>query len=148
MRNTSAFWFTPLVLLAAAFAALAASAGEATGPSNASGPFQPTWESLTKCQCPDWFPDAKFGIWAHRGPQCVPMMGDWYARHMYVQGASRSQYEHHMKTYGHPSKFAGCKPVFRSEFPVFSRRARPVVIRVQVLELIAWGSHFQPVRRS
>src|SRR5674476_922358 len=29
----------------------------------ASGPFQPTWESLTsQYQTPDWFRDAKFGI--------------------------------------------------------------------------------------
>jgi alpha-L-fucosidase len=44
----------------------------------AAGPFQPTMESLTRYQCPDWFRDAKFGIWAHWGPQAVPMMGDWF----------------------------------------------------------------------
>ena len=43
----------------------------------ANGPFQPTMESLTRYQCPDWFRDAKFGIWAHWGPPAVPMMGDW-----------------------------------------------------------------------
>ena len=44
----------------------------------ANGPFQPTMESLTRYQCPDWFRDAKFGIWTHWGPQAVPMMGDWF----------------------------------------------------------------------
>jgi alpha-L-fucosidase len=44
----------------------------------AEGPFQPTMESLTHYQCPGWFRDAKFGIWAHWGPQAVPMMGDWF----------------------------------------------------------------------
>ena len=34
----------------------------------APGPFQPTMESLTNYTCPDWFRDAKFGIWAHWGP--------------------------------------------------------------------------------
>ena len=54
-------------------------------------------------RCPDWFRDAKFGIWAHRSPQCVPEQGDWYARNMYIQGSA--QYEHHVKNYGHPSQF-------------------------------------------
>jgi hypothetical protein len=44
----------------------------------AAGPFQPTMASLTNYHCPDWFRDAKFGIWAHWGPQAVPMDGDWY----------------------------------------------------------------------
>lgn len=67
------------------------------------GPFQPTWESLRQFQCPDWFRDAKFGIWSHWGPQAVPMAGDWYARHMYVEG--HTQYRYHLRKYGHPSKF-------------------------------------------
>lgn len=68
----------------------------------ASGPFSPTWESLKKYKTPDWFRDAKFGIWAHWTAQCVPEAGDWYARQMYLQG--HPQYEHHLKHYGHPSK--------------------------------------------
>jgi alpha-L-fucosidase len=64
--------------------------------------FEPTWDSLKQYRCPDWFRDAKFGIWAHWGPQCAPMVGDWYARQMYLQG--HPQYEHHVRTYGHPSK--------------------------------------------
>ena len=52
---------------------------------------------------PEWFRDAKFGIWAHWSAQCVPEQGDWYARRMYTQGDSA--YDHHVKTYGHPSKF-------------------------------------------
>ena len=67
------------------------------------GPFQPDWDSLAKnYQCPDWFRDAKFGIWAHWTAQCVPEQGDWYARQMYIQG--HRHYEHHLKTYGHPTK--------------------------------------------
>jgi alpha-L-fucosidase len=67
------------------------------------GPFEPTWESLRQYQPPDWFRDAKFGIWSHWGPQSVPMYGDWYARHMYVEGSD--QYRYHIRKYGHPSKF-------------------------------------------
>jgi alpha-L-fucosidase len=70
----------------------------------ARGPFQPTWESLVQnYRVPEWFRDAKFGIWAHWSAQCVPEQGDWYARRMYTQGDSA--YDYHVRTYGHPSKF-------------------------------------------
>ena len=73
-----------------------------TGPlAIAPGKFQPTMASLTKYNCPEWFRDAKFGIWAHWGPQAVPMMGDWYARRLYLPGDKI--YQHHLETYGHPS---------------------------------------------
>ncbi|MGH2271762.1 alpha-L-fucosidase [Anaerohalosphaeraceae bacterium U12dextr] len=66
-------------------------------------PFNATWESLQQYQAPEWFRDAKFGIWAHWGPQAVPGQGDWYARRMYLQGDGA--YNFHVKTYGHPSEF-------------------------------------------
>ncbi|MBP2161193.1 MULTISPECIES: alpha-L-fucosidase [Asticcacaulis] len=69
----------------------------------AAGAFKPTAESLKTYQTPDWFRDAKFGIWSHWGPQAVPRMGDWYARNMYSPGHPHNT--HHVKTYGHPSKF-------------------------------------------
>ncbi|MEM1108256.1 MAG: alpha-L-fucosidase [Planctomycetota bacterium] len=65
--------------------------------------FKPTWDSLQQYACPDWFRDAKFGIWAHWGPQGVPMAGDWYARNMYIEGDPA--YEHHLKHFGHLSEF-------------------------------------------
>lgn len=66
------------------------------------GPFLPKWSSLAAgYSAPAWFRDAKFGIWAHWGPQCAPEAGDWYARNMYLQG--HWQYEHHLKHYGHPA---------------------------------------------
>ncbi|WP_210358123.1 alpha-L-fucosidase [Sphingomonas beigongshangi] len=65
--------------------------------------FEPTWASLVGgYMAPDWFRDAKFGIWAHWSAQCVPEAGDWYAREMYLQGARA--YAHHLKHYGHPSE--------------------------------------------
>lgn len=68
----------------------------------ADGPFKPNWDSLkTLYQAPDWFRNAKFGIWAHWSVQCVPEDGDWYAREMYLQG--NHHYDHHLKNYGHPS---------------------------------------------
>ncbi len=69
----------------------------------ASGPFEPTMDSLTHYVCPEWIRDAKFGIWSHWGPQAVPMAGDWYAKHMYVQSNPRGQYQHHLSHFGHPS---------------------------------------------
>lgn len=70
----------------------------------AAGPFQPSWESLAGgYQTPDWFRDAKFGIWAHWGPQCQPEMGDWYAQRMYQFNGPI--YKFHVQKYGHPSKF-------------------------------------------
>lgn len=68
----------------------------------AEGPFAPTWESLRQFQCPDWFRDAKLAFWSHWGPQSVPMYGDWYARHMYIEG--HDHYRHHWRLYGHPSR--------------------------------------------
>ncbi len=67
------------------------------------GPYLPTWESLMQYEVPEWYRDAKFGIWAHWSPQCVPEAGDWYARNMYVQGSA--QYNYHVEHYGHPSQF-------------------------------------------
>src|SRR5437868_6486125 len=70
----------------------------------APGAFQGSWDSLTKnYQTPEWFRDAKFGLWAHWSAQCVPEEGDWYARNMYLEGSP--QYKYHLEHYGHPSQF-------------------------------------------
>src|SRR5581483_4486506 len=50
----------------------------------------------------NWFRDAKFGIWAHWGPQSAAEAGDWYARNMYIQG--HEQYKYHVEHYDHPTK--------------------------------------------
>ncbi len=65
------------------------------------GSFVGTLDSLTNNSYPDWFRDAKFGIWAHWGPQAVPMEGDWYARKMYQQ--RDRDYTNHLERWGHPS---------------------------------------------
>ena len=79
------------------------------------GDFEPTWESLRTYEVPEWFRDAKFGIWAHWGPQCVEGSGDWMARGLYLEGGG--QYKYHREKYGHPSEF-GFKdvlPLFKAE---------------------------------
>ncbi len=68
-----------------------------------SGSFKPTDTSLNEYKYPEWFRDAKFGIWAHWGPQAVPRQGDWYARNMYLEGSEQNKY--HVAHYGTPSKF-------------------------------------------
>ena len=67
------------------------------------GPFKADWESLSEWTCPEWFKDAKFGIWAHWGPQCHAEDGDWYARFMYYEGSG--QYNWHVSHYGNPAEF-------------------------------------------
>ncbi len=82
--------------------------------------FSPTFtsdiESFRDYRYPDWFRDAKFGIWSHWGPQAVPRQGDWYARKMYESdvydrskneptGKPGREYLFHVEHYGHPSVF-------------------------------------------
>ena len=79
------------------------------------GRFEPTWQSLEQHQTPEWFRNAKFGIWAHWGAQCVEGSGDWMAREMYMEG--NYKYNFHREHYGHPSEF-GYKdilPLFKAE---------------------------------
>jgi alpha-L-fucosidase len=65
-------------------------------------PFTNTRASLRAYTTPDWFADAKFGIWAHWGPQSAIGDGDWYARNMYMEGSD--QYAYHLKRFGPQSK--------------------------------------------
>jgi alpha-L-fucosidase len=121
MRNSArivTFLASLATVLVSALAQGDASTGAApTAPTVAAGPFAPTWESLSSYgAAPDWFRDAKFGIWAHWGPQCQPEQGDWYARFMYmskVPSWARPVFEFHRQTYGHQSQF-GFKDVINS----------------------------------
>lgn len=62
------------------------------------------WETLQNHEIPDWFQDAKFGIYAHLGVYCVPSFkSEWYPRYMYIEG--HEVQEHHEKTYGPLSEF-------------------------------------------
>ena len=80
------------------------------------GPFHPDWNSLGAYRVPDWFRDAKFGIFIHWGVYSVPAFGnEWYSRNMYEQGTPA--FQHQVATYGPQSKF-GYKdfiPMFRGE---------------------------------
>ena len=74
--------------------------------------FQDNWENIAaNYQCPDWFTDAKFGIFIHWGVYSVPAFGnEWYARNMYVQDSE--EYKHHLQTFGKHTEF-GYKDLVR-----------------------------------
>ena len=88
--------------------------------------YQADWESLKQHETPEWFLDAKFGIYCHWGPYSVPEYeNEWYAHWMYVNadnpeakdGKPSKFYEHHLKTYGVLNEF-GYKdfiPMFKAE---------------------------------
>ena len=80
------------------------------------GPFRPDWESLQKYEVPEWYRDAKFGIFIHWGAYSVPAFGsEWYPRLMYESGTQ--EFKHHIATYGPQDKF-GYKdfiPNFKAE---------------------------------
>ncbi|MDX1283555.1 MAG: alpha-L-fucosidase, partial [Draconibacterium sp.] len=78
--------------------------------------YKADWESLKKHKTPDWFLDAKFGIYCHWGPYSVPAYKtEWYSHYMYTKGHPIKKY--HKKTYGSLDKF-GYKdfiPMFTAE---------------------------------
>jgi alpha-L-fucosidase len=95
--------FHPILILLVSLLLQETSFGQMGKLPIADGPYKPTDESLGRFRCPEWFRDAKFGIWAHWGPQAVPRQGDWYARRMYEEGGDA--YRYHLAHYGHPSAF-------------------------------------------
>ncbi len=82
----------------------------------ASGPFDKEWTSLKAYKVPEWYQNAKFGIFIHWGVYSVPAFGnEWYPRNMYLQDSD--VFRHHVETYGPQSRF-GYKdfiPLFTAE---------------------------------
>ncbi|WP_432522702.1 alpha-L-fucosidase [Kineococcus sp. SYSU DK006] len=63
------------------------------------GPFTDTWESLAAYEVPQWFRDAKFGVFVHWGVFSVPAFGnEWYPRNSYTPGSR--EFEHHRAVHG------------------------------------------------
>jgi alpha-L-fucosidase len=110
MKRTTHIVKTVILSLTLFCITVSTTAQEANEPI-ASGIFEPTWQSLQQYKVPDWFRNAKFGIWAHWGPQCQPEQGDWYARFMYAEGSR--EYKWSVENYGHPSEY-GFKDVCNS----------------------------------
>jgi alpha-L-fucosidase len=83
-----------------------ATPGPATAPAAAGGEparYEPTWASVDRhLAAPEWFQDAKFGIYFHWGGFSTAAFGnEWYPRNMYVPGSRENA--HHIATYGDPS---------------------------------------------
>jgi alpha-L-fucosidase len=121
----------------------------------ADGPFEPTWESIAENHPggPDWFREAKFGIWLHWGPQAAGRSGDWYAKHMYLEdhGAAAN----HRKNFGHPSEFGYKDVLGQWQIPEFNaaehmQRFRDAGFRYAVVMGVhhdnydLWDSKHQP----
>jgi hypothetical protein len=71
---------------------------------NAAGRWDADWQSLCQHESPEWFQDAKFGIYADWGVYSVPAFGnEWHPRNMYRHG--NSTFQHHVERYGGPDKF-------------------------------------------
>ncbi len=119
--------------------------------------FQPTVESLKQYETPEWFEDAKLGIYMHWGPQSIPGVATtWYARWIYEQGSEG--YRYHCATYGHPSKVGYkdiCKLFKATKFDqaqadrlvelykrVGARYVVPVAVHHDNFDM--WDSKFQP----
>jgi alpha-L-fucosidase len=84
------------------------------------GPFKPEWESLKAHRNPEWFRDAKLGIYTHWGPVTVgcedaPEGGEWYGMQMYEP--KNSIFEWHRKKFGDQKEFGYKKiiPLFTAE---------------------------------
>lgn len=78
--------------------------------------IRPSWNALMPRTTPRWLAEAKFGIYTHWGVYCVPASGPnvtWYPHLMYREGTP--QFDHHVKTYGHPSKFG-----YKDFIPMFT----------------------------
>jgi len=70
--------------------------------------YEPTWESLNQYEVPEWFKDAKFGVFMHWGPQSLGYEhGGWVGRHLYMQDGAGwgDDYGKHISHFGHPSEF-------------------------------------------
>jgi alpha-L-fucosidase len=79
--------------------------------------YEENWESLAKHnESPEWFRDAKLGIYFHWGVYSVPAFGnEWYPRWMHFDW--HDVYKHHVENYGHPSEFGyhDFVPMFKAE---------------------------------
>lgn len=102
-----------LILTLLIISVISTTHGQATG----AGPYTPDWNSLARHnEAPEWFKDAKFGIYFHWGVYSVPAFGDeWYPRNMHFEGSN--EYKHHVATYGPPSQFGyhDFVPMFKAE---------------------------------
>ena len=81
--------------------------------------YEPTWESLDSRPCPEWFDEAKFGIFIHWGLYSVPAWADkgqyaeWYWNHM--QNKDGETWKFHVENYGADFKYQDFVAGFKAE---------------------------------
>eukprot|EP01116_Phalansterium_solitarium_P009581 TRINITY_DN237_c0_g1_i2.p1 TRINITY_DN237_c0_g1~~TRINITY_DN237_c0_g1_i2.p1 ORF type:complete len:310 (-),score=77.07 TRINITY_DN237_c0_g1_i2:70-999(-) len=75
--------------------------------------YQPTWESLDSRPNPQWWNDAKFGIFMHWGLYSVPAYGEWYWNYLMVNGSDTQKF--HDKVYGANFKYQDFAPMWKAE---------------------------------
>lgn len=132
----------------------------------AAGPFKADWKSFTSDKLkhePDWWREAKIGVWFHWGPQSMGRNGDWYARFLYQQppegrkgrANNRWMYDQHIKQYGHPSEFGYMDVLNAWKAPKFDAKklmdlyaesgARYILVQgAHHDNFDLWNSKFQP----
>jgi alpha-L-fucosidase len=95
----------PMMPLRPVLALISATAASLLFAETTRAPYQPTFESLARANpAPEWFKDAKFGIYFHWGVYAVPAFAnEWYPRTMYIEGSPEN--EHHRETYGAPEEW-------------------------------------------
>lgn len=81
------------------------------------GPYKDTWESLSNYQVPNWYQNAKFGIFIHWGIYSVPAYScEWYSRNMYIKDSK--EYKHHIEKYGKHTDFG-----YKDFIPMFTAKS-------------------------
>lgn len=91
---------------------------QAQVPNSKTNTYEPNWESLKKHKTPEWFRDAKFGIYFHWGVYSYMGQGEWYSHHMYEdksEGWKHDLREHHLETYGDSVEYYDFIPKFTAE---------------------------------
>jgi alpha-L-fucosidase len=83
--------------------------------------YEPKWESLDARPTPEWFLDAKFGIFIHWGLYAVPGWGvkgeyaEWYWNHIHDQKADNPWWQYHQRVWGKDFDYAQFAQLFRAE---------------------------------
>ena len=81
--------------------------------------YEPAWESLDKRPTPQWFTEARFGIFIHWGVYSVPAWAprgryaEWYWHAM--QNKKGPTWRHHVQTYGADFTYQQFAPMFKAE---------------------------------
>ncbi len=103
---------------------LAVAAGLAaicSGSTRAGTVYSANWESLDRRPCPEWYLDAKFGIFIHWGVYSVPAWGvrkeyaEWYWNHIADKKPDNAWWQFHQTNYGSNFEYQQFAPMFRAE---------------------------------